>query len=105
MLHQVLREIEQATEPLSLGDLARKLDVDQSTLDGMLTFWVRKGRIVVSDIDGQTCATGGGCTSCGSSTGCPFAGKAPRTFALVIDDTPPAVATAYTSGRGGDGKR
>ncbi len=88
MLQQVLREIEQATGPLSLGDLARKLDVDRSTLDGMLTFWVRKGRIVVSDVDGQTCATGGGCTSCDSSTGCPFAGAAPRTFALVTDKPP-----------------
>jgi hypothetical protein len=94
MLQQVLREIEQAREPLSLGDLAHKLGVDRGTLEGMLTFWVRKGRIVVSDVDGQTCATGGGCGSCDSSTGCPFAGTAPRTFALVTDDTPPAPPVA-----------
>lgn len=86
MLQQVLHEIEHARGPLSLGDLARKLDIDRGTLDGMLAFWVRKGRIVVSDVDGQTCATGGGCGSCGSAAGCPFAGKAPRTFALVMEE-------------------
>jgi hypothetical protein len=101
MLQQVLREIEQARGPLSLGDLAHKLGVDRGTLDGMLTFWVRKGRIVVSDVDGQTCATGGGCGSCDSSTGCPFAGAAPRTFALV-GDKPPAPPVA--SGGCGCGK-
>jgi hypothetical protein len=103
MLQQVLREIEQAHGPLSLGDLAHKLNVDRGTLDGMLTFWVRKGRIVVSDMDGQTCATGGGCGSCDSSTGCPFAGKAPRTFALVTDDALPTPATA--GGSCGCGKK
>jgi hypothetical protein len=101
MLQQVLREIEQARGPLSLGDLARKLNVDRGTLDGMLTFWVRKGRIVVSDVDGQTCATGGGCGSCDSSTGCPFAGAAPRTFALVGDKPP---APPVTGGGCGCGK-
>lgn len=90
MLHQVLREIEQATGPLSLADLARKLKVDQGTLEGMITFWVRKGRIVASQVDGQHCATGG-CTGCASNSGsCPFAGSAPRTFALVMHDIPPA---------------
>lgn len=86
MLHQVLREIEQARGPLSLSELARKLEIDRSTLDGMLSFWVRKGRIRVSDVDGQTCATGGGCGNCGGGAGCPFAGTAPRTFALVMDE-------------------
>jgi len=101
MLQQVLREIEQARGPLSLGDLAHKLNVDRSTLDGMLTFWVRKGRIVVSDSEAQTCATGGGCGSCDSSTGCPFAGAAPRTFALVMDKQP---APPVTGGGCGCGK-
>lgn len=95
MLQQVLHEIEHAREPLSLGDLARKLDVDRGTLDGMLAFWVRKGRIVVSDVDGQTCATGGGCGSCTMSGGCPFASAAPRTFVLVTDQ-PPAPPPAST---------
>lgn len=98
MLQQVLREIEQTREPLSLGDLAHRLGVDRGTLDGMLTFWVRKGRIIVSDIDGQTCATGGGCSNCDSSTGCPFAGKAPRTFALVTDQSPAPSAPRKSCG-------
>ncbi|NJK82203.1 MAG: hypothetical protein HC893_10485 [Chloroflexaceae bacterium] len=82
MLQQVLHEIEQAREPLSLNDLARRLEIDPGTLDGMLTFWVRKGRIVVRDGDESTCTTGSGCGSCASTVGCPFAGKAPRTFML-----------------------
>jgi hypothetical protein len=90
MLHQVLREIEQARGPLSLNELARKLEIDRSVLDGMLSFWARKGRILVSDIDGQTCASGGGCGgTCGGAAGCPFAGTAPRTFALVLEEQHP----------------
>lgn len=100
MLQQVLREIEHARGPLSLGDLAHKLAIDRGTLDGLLTFWVRKGRIVVSDIDGQTCATGGGCGGCDSATGCPFAGKAPRTFALVLEKSPAPPAPAGQCGCG-----
>lgn len=86
MLQQVLREIEQARGPLSLGDLAHKLEVDRGTLEGMLAFWVRKGRIAMSDVDGQTCVSGNGCGGCASTTGCPFAGLAPRTFALVLEE-------------------
>ncbi len=86
MLQQVLHEIEHARGSLSVGDLARKLGVDRGTLDGMILFWVRKGRIVVSDVDGQPCATGSGCGSCGTAAGCPFASKAPRTFALVMEE-------------------
>jgi hypothetical protein len=89
MLHQVLHEIEQAQGPLSLNELARKLDVDRSVLDGMLSFWARKGRILVSDVDGQTCASGGGCGSCGGGPSCPFAGTAPRTFALALEEREP----------------
>ncbi len=98
MLQQVLQEIEQAHGPLSLGDLAHKLGVDRGTLEGMLTFWVRKGRIVVSDGAAQTCTTGSGCGSCGSNTGCPFAGTTPRTFALVMDSSPALPAPGGSCG-------
>ncbi len=92
MLQQVLREIEQAHGPLRLADLARKLEIDQGTLEGMIDFWVRKGRIAASDTAGEVCGTGG-CGGCSSTSdrGCPFAGTAPRTFALVPEETVPSV--------------
>ncbi len=78
MLQQVLREIEQVREPVSLSALARKLEVEQSVLEGMLTFWARKGRISVNDVDEQTCAMGAGCASCAAGAGCSFAGMTRR---------------------------
>lgn len=80
MLQQVLHEIAQAQEPLSVKDLARKLAVEPGALEGMITFWVRKGRISAGSVEG--CAAGG-CGSCGEATGCAFAGKAPRVFVLL----------------------
>lgn len=79
MLHQVLHEIAQARGPLSLNDLARRLEVEPGALEGMINFWVRKGRISAGSVEG--CASGG-CGSCGEVAGCPFAGKAPRVFFL-----------------------
>ncbi|OQY27656.1 MAG: hypothetical protein B6243_12755 [Anaerolineaceae bacterium 4572_5.2] len=50
MLHQVLNEFKSAQGALNLSDLARKLKVEQSALDGMIQFWVRKGRIEDSQL-------------------------------------------------------
>lgn len=82
MLRRVLQEIEEARGPLSLSDLAQRLQVDQGTLEGMIAFWVRKGRIDPGHVEGQSCATGA-CGGCAGASACPFAGPAPRTFMLT----------------------
>jgi hypothetical protein len=47
MLHAILHEIETAPEPMTMRALSRKLGVQPSALEGMIQFWVRKGRLVV----------------------------------------------------------
>lgn len=85
MLQQVLNEIETAREPLSVAAMARKLAIDESALEGMIGFWVRKGRIKPGQVADQSCSSGS-CGSCAGATGCPFAGTAPRTFFVVPAD-------------------
>ncbi len=83
MVQQVLHALEQAQQPLSLNDLAAQVGVDTGTLEGMLAFWERKGRIVLHD--GSACMARG-CGGCGSAGGCAFAGTSPRAFLLVPDE-------------------
>ena len=69
MLWQVLHAVEAAHTPLDLNELSRRLDVDRSVLDGIIQFWVRKGRLVedaaAGEVSGVACASHG----CGGS--CP----------------------------------
>jgi hypothetical protein len=85
MLKQVLHEIESAQGPVSLDALGRKLNIDRSVLDGMIQFWVRKGRL---QIEGQSHAEtaavcGGSCrTNCAGPQSCPFVVHLPLTYSL-----------------------
>lgn len=83
MLKQVLRAFEETQEPMSLADLALRLGVDQPALEGMLEYWVRKGRL--RDEQRRPRSACGGCSmSCGSGAEeCAFAGKPPRIYSLV----------------------
>lgn len=69
MLRQVLQELESARGLVSLDDVSRKLGVERSALDGMVDFWVRKGRLRADYLTagtgscaGDTC--GAFCSSC-----------------------------------------
>lgn len=87
MLWKVLHEVEAARAPLDLNELSRCLDVERSVLDGMIQFWVRKGRLVEDAATaGQAtmaCAAHGCGSGCSGAQGCPFTMKMPRTIALV----------------------
>jgi len=83
MLHQVLQAFEAACEPLNLNDLAAQLQLDPGALEGMIGYWIRKGRLKEIQSSGSC-----GCDSSGpsGSTGgecCSFTGKMPRTIMLV----------------------
>ncbi len=83
MLWKVLHEVESAQISLDLNELSRRLDVDRSVLDGMIQFWVRKGRLVDNAASaGQATAAcaAHGCGGCGG--GCPFPMQMPRTISL-----------------------
>lgn len=86
MLWKVLHEVESARPPLDLNELSRRLDVDRGTLDGMIQFWVRKGRLVdnaASNAGQSTAACAAhGCGGCGGAQGCPFPMQMPRTISL-----------------------
>lgn len=86
MLWKVLHAVEEANAPLDLNELSRRLDVDRSVLDGMIQFWVRKGRLADdATVAGQAavvCATHGCRGSCPGPQGCPFTMKMPRMISV-----------------------
>lgn len=47
LLEEIMREIEKEQGPLTVRELARRLDVEQGALEGMLEFLERKGRLSV----------------------------------------------------------
>ena len=66
------------SEPPDPGSGAPAPDVEPSALDGMIQFWVHKGKLrEVCDM---------GCSSCGVSNSCPACVLAPRRYELVTDD-------------------
>jgi hypothetical protein len=103
MLHQVLYEFENAAGPVSLNDLARRLKVDRGALDGMIQFWVRKGRIkdsyvanspalslVLNEAEAAveraapSACSGLSCAgSCPGPQGCPYVMEMPRILSYV----------------------
>jgi len=69
-----------------LNDLGRKLGVEQSALEGMIDYWVRKGRLQDDEAVNAAICNSGACSSgvsCPGPQGCPFVVKMPRTFSLV----------------------
>jgi hypothetical protein len=89
MLRQVLAAFENAETTFRLDALSRDLGVDPATLDNMLAYWVRKGRIrEVHDLPA------GGCSSCGVGSECPFVLRMPTRYELVRGDDPEPEAGA-----------
>jgi len=90
MLWQILHEVEAAQGPLDLNELSRRLDIERSALDGMIQFWVRKGRLVDDAVVAGQATTV--CASHACSRGCPgpqqcsFVLKMPRTITLLERD-------------------
>ncbi|HHJ06798.1 MAG TPA: hypothetical protein ENK24_04790 [Anaerolineae bacterium] len=88
MLHKVLNEFETAQGALNLNDLARNLNVERSALEGMIQFWVRKGRIkdslLANSADLAACSSAGSCAgSCSGPQGCPYVMEMPRILSYV----------------------
>jgi hypothetical protein len=83
MLRQVLAAFENAETTFRLDALSRELGVDPATLDNMLAYWVRKGRIrEVRDLPS------GGCAGCGVGGECPFVLRMPAHYELVREGEP-----------------
>ena len=56
MLRRLLHEIESAQGPVNLNRLSRKLGIERGALDGMIAYWVRRGRL--KHDSGAVCASG-----------------------------------------------
>ena len=92
MLHQVLQEIEAAQGSMNLNELSRKLAIERSALEGMIQYWVRKGRLI-DDAHANAgaasgCSTGACGGSCSGPQGCPFIIKLPQTYTLALPHGP-----------------
>ncbi len=81
-LRQVLAAFENTHRPRTLNQLARELELPLGMLEGMIDYWVRKGKLRES-------SAGQGCATCGGAQGCPFVPHLPRTYELVTDDNSP----------------
>jgi hypothetical protein len=70
--------------PLDLNELSRRLNIQRSTLEGMLQTLVRHGKLKVSGGAGvgEACSTLN-CTTCAGAKNCPFVSKMPRTYELI----------------------
>lgn len=86
MLQQVLHEIETAQGPVDVAGLSRKLGVERGALEGMVAFWVRKGRLRSSQegMVEEACGGGLGCGGvCPGPEACPWVLKLPRSYRVV----------------------
>ena len=85
MLTKVLHEIENTQGPITVRELSRKLEIGPNALEGMLQFWVRKGRIQ-NDDEAESCdnKTGSCSTTCSGITECAFMAKMPKTYSLPV---------------------
>jgi hypothetical protein len=82
-LYAVLNAIEQADGPISLSRLSRDLSIEPAALQGMVDFWVRKGRLRVQD--GGACSAGG-CGGCKvGPDGCPLLLRLPGRYELNVE--------------------
>lgn len=84
MLRQVLDAIKAAPGPVDLNSLARQLQIERSVLDGMIEFWVRKGKLRDLEQESQDAMAcfSSQCGSHCSPSDCPLAGKMPRRFTV-----------------------
>ena len=78
-LSRFLTVFEEAQGALSIQALAASLDVSQARVEGMVEYWVRKGRIRKSNSLTD-------CGSCSDSGDCVFVIDLPTTYELVKNE-------------------
>jgi hypothetical protein len=86
-LRQVLEQFEQSEGTVSLPQMARALGIERGTLQNMIDYWVRKGKL--REVGAPAC------TTCGSAAACPFVVALPRCYELATAE--PAVTPATVS--------
>lgn len=74
MLREILDVFEQVG-PMSLAEMAKRTGIEKSALEGMIQFWVRKGKLR------EVCGTD--CASCSIHGSCPLVFTMQRRYELV----------------------
>lgn len=90
MLREVLQAIEAADGPVHVGALSQQLQIDRSVLEGMIDYWVRKGRLQARRTEEHVCAStashcGGGCSG---AAACPFIARMPKSYSIELKSAP-----------------
>ena len=90
MLREVLQAIETADGPIHLAALSQQLGIERSALDGMIDYWVRKGRLQARNAEDSVCAPaaghcGGGCAG---AAACPFIARMPKSYIMQVAELP-----------------
>ncbi|MBU1670334.1 MAG: MarR family transcriptional regulator [Actinobacteria bacterium] len=75
MLERIVEEVKNNPGPLTVGELARRLDIEESALSGMLDYLERKGRLSVFRPDECDGSGDMACVACVYGSGCPRASK------------------------------
>jgi hypothetical protein len=90
-LSQVLTAFEGNNGPQTMNQIAGRLGISQARLEGMIHYWVRKGKLreVINRTDCGTCGRGPG--------DCPFTLELPRTYERVAEDSRTIPLTAVGS--------
>ncbi len=82
------RELREAKGPIRSNELALRVGVSESALEGMISVLVGKGKLAGSEtapIEDVVACSGVACgTSCVGLEKCPFIADVPETFSLVI---------------------
>jgi len=89
MLRAVLQAIESAGGPVHVGALSQQLGIERSALEGMIAYWVQKGRLQSVDAQGGCDDQAGHCgPGCGSQ-GCNFVARMPKSYTLPLRASAP----------------
>ena len=78
-LGKILTIFEEARNPLSIRAVARELEISPARLEGMIQYWVGKGRIREALLPNE-------CGTCGKNEHCPFVIELPRSYELTPSD-------------------
>jgi hypothetical protein len=91
-LREVLNRFDDQSAPRSLKQMAREMQLEPNTLQAMIDYWVRKGKL-------REVNTGTACVTCGTKGACPFIVQMPRIYERVSDDAAvPALPCACSGG-------
>jgi hypothetical protein len=73
LLLSVLHAIQAADGPVTLSELSHQLEIEPGALEGIIAFWVRKGRLTASCGAATACGPAA-CSACAPANagGCPF---------------------------------